>query len=59
MILMAELKQLNDCEFRMGIARKGKVMFYCKLASGEPFSIFEMFEVCSEFCPLKFRSADL
>jgi len=56
---MTELKQLNDCEFRMGIAKKGKVMFYCKLASGEPFSIFEMFEICSEFCPLKFKSAEL
>jgi hypothetical protein len=51
-----ELKQLSNCKFRRGIVKDGKVMFYCKLAEGELFDIFEMFEICSEFCPLKFRT---
>jgi hypothetical protein len=55
-VVSMELRRLNDCRFRIGIAKKGRVMFYCKFAPYEPFDISEMSEICTEFCPLKLRS---
>jgi hypothetical protein len=54
-VVRMELRRLNDCRFRCGIAKKGRVMFYCKFAPYEHFDISEMSEICTEFCPLKFR----
>jgi len=56
---MTELKRLNNCRFRCGIVKGGRIMFYCEFAPDEPFDVSEMFEICTYFCPLKFRSAEL
>jgi len=52
------LNVLNDCPYRVGIAKKGKALFRCTYAH-EEYDVSEMAVICSAFCPFKPRRCDV
>ena len=52
---MLMFSMLDDCPYRVGIARRGRTMFRCTYAH-EEYDIGEMLLICTAFCPFKLRN---
>jgi hypothetical protein len=50
--VMRMLNILDDCPYRVGIAKKGRAMFRCTYAN-EEYDVSEMLVICTVFCPFK------
>jgi ribosomal protein L16/L10AE len=48
------LSMLGNCPYRVGIVKRGKVMFRCIYAH-EEYDISEMLTICTDFCPFTLR----
>jgi hypothetical protein len=49
---MQMLSVLDDCPYRVGIAKRGKALFRCTYAH-EEYDVREMLVICMDFCPFK------
>jgi len=52
------LSMLDDCPYRVGIAKRGRTMFRCTYAH-EEYDISEMLVICTDFCPFRPRRCDV
>jgi hypothetical protein len=55
---MEMLSMLDDCPYRVGIAKRGRTMFRCTYAC-EEYDISEMLVICTDFCPFRSRRCDV